>query len=337
MPLVAFVTGITGQDGSYLAELLLEKGYEVHGLVRPTSSERRERIAHLERDLRLHLGDVTDGSSSSRLMAAIQPDEVYNLAAQSHVAVSFQAPEHTAEVDALGALRLLEAVRHAVPKARFFQASTSELFGDAAEVPQRETTPFRPRSPYAIAKLFAYWTVVNYREAYGLHASNGILFNHESPRRSATFVSRKIARAAVRIRRGTQQELRLGNLAARRDWGWAPEYVEGIWKILQHPEAIDLVLATGEVHTVREMADVAFEEVGLPLRWQGQGPDEVGVSQVDGRVLVRVDPAYLRPTEADRLQGDSSKAEALIGWDPKVRFRGLTERLVEAEAKAPRT
>ena len=336
---VALITGITGQDGSYLAELLLDKGYEVHGLVRPTSVERNQRIdhldAHLRGDLTLHPGDVTDGSSSIRLMLAIQPDEVYHLAAQSHVAVSFQAPEHTAEVDALGTLRLLEAVRHAAPKARFFQASTSELFGLAAEVPQRETTPFRPRSPYAIAKLFAYWSVVNYRDAYGLHASNGILFNHESPRRSAAFVTRKVARAAVRIRRGSQRELALGNLSAKRDWGWAPEYVDGIWRILQHDQPIDVILATGEVHTVRQLVELAFEEVGLPLRWQGLGPDEVGLSTADGRVLVRVDPTYFRPTEADLLQGDASRAAELIGWNPQVRFAELVSRLVESEAKAP--
>ena len=336
---VALITGITGQDGSYLAELLLDKGYEVHGLVRPTSVERNQRIdhldAHLRGDLTLHPGDVTDGSSSIRLMLAIQPDEVYHLAAQSHVAVSFQAPEHTAEVDALGTLRLLEAVRHAAPKARFFQASTSELFGLAAEVPQRETTPFRPRSPYAIAKLFAYWSVVNYRDAYGLHASNGFLFNHESPRRSAAFVTRKVARAAVRIRRGSQRELALGNLSAKRDWGWAPEYVDGIWRILQHDQPIDVILATGEVHTVRQLVELAFEEVGLPLRWQGLGPDEVGLSTADGRVLVRVDPTYFRPTEADLLQGDASRAAELIGWNPQVRFAELVSRLVESEAKAP--
>jgi len=334
---VALLTGITGQDGSYLAELLLSKGYEVHGLVRRSSSFNTERIDHIYQDrhvadrrLFLHYGDLTDASNLSRLVEKIQPVEVYNLGAQSHVMVSFEVPEYTADVDALGALRLLDAVRESGARVRYYQASSSELYGKVRETPQSETTPFHPRSPYAVAKLFAYWTVVNYREAYGLFAVNGILFNHESPRRGKTFVSKKVTRAAARIALGLDERLYLGNLDARRDWGYAPEYVEAMWRMLQQPTPADYVIATGETHTVRELVTLAFAHVGLPLSWEGTGVSEQGRA-ADGRVLVAVDPAYFRPAEVDLLLGDASKAHRELGWRATTPFAELVSLMVEAD------
>ena len=342
---VALITGITGQDGSYLAELLLSKGYEVHGLVRRSSSFNTGRIDHIYQDrhvedrrLHLHYGDLTDASSLSRLIERVAPGEIYNLGAQSHVMVSFEVPEYTADVDALGALRLLDAVREAGVRVRYYQASSSELYGKAVETPQRETTPFHPRSPYAVAKLFAYWTVVNHREAYGMFAVNGILFNHESPRRGKTFVTHKVTRAAARIALGHDERLYLGNLDARRDWGYASEYVEAMWLMLQQPTPEDYVIATGESHTVRELVSLAFEHVGLPLTWEGQGTAEKGRAP-DGRILVEVDPAYLRPAEVDLLLGDASKARRDLGWSPKTTFTELVRLMVDAdlaEARARR-
>jgi GDPmannose 4,6-dehydratase len=333
----ALITGITGQDGSYLAELLLAKGYEVHGLVRRSSSFNTERIDHIYQDrhapvrrLFLHYGDLTDSSNLSRLVEKIQPTEVYNLGAQSHVMVSFQVPEYTADVDALGTLRLLDAVREYGPKVRFYQASSSELYGKVHETPQRETTPFHPRSPYAVAKLFSYWAVVNYREAYDLFAVNGILFNHESPRRGKTFVTRKITRAAARIAVGLEHTLYLGNLDARRDWGYAPEYVEAMWRMLQCDTPSDYVIATGRTHTVREFATAAFARVGLPLTWEGEGVDEKGIG-ADGRVLVAVDPVYFRPAEVDLLLGDPTKAKLELGWEPKTTLPELVRIMVDAD------
>ncbi len=352
---VALITGITGQDGSYLAELLLAKGYEVHGIIRRASSFNTGRLDHLYRDphlpdvrLKLHYGDLTDASNLSRLVETVEPSEIYNLGAQSHVQVSFQVPEYTAQVDALGTLRLLDAIKETGVPCRFYQASTSELFGDVAETPQRETTPFRPRSPYAAAKLYAYWVVVNYREAYGLFATNGILFNHESPRRGKTFVTRKVTRAAARIAEGLQDTLYLGNLSARRDWGYAPEYVDAMWRMLQADAPDDFVVATGETHTVRAFVDRAFARVGLPLRWEGEGVDEVGVCAADeagdgarvGQTLVRVDPRYFRPTEVELLLGDPTKAREALGWAPKTRFADLVDLMVDHdrdEARAERT
>ncbi len=334
---VALLTGITGQDGSYLAELLLSKGYDVHGVVRRSSSFNTERIDHIYQDphsgdrrLQLHFGDLTDASSLSRLVEKVCPDEVYNLGAQSHVKVSFDIPEYTADVDALGALRLLDAVRELGPRVRYYQASSSELYGKVRETPQRETTPFHPRSPYAVAKLFAYWTVVNYREAYGLYAVNGILFNHESPRRGKTFVTKKVTRAAARIALGLDDRLYLGNLDARRDWGYAPEYVEAMWRMLQHPTPEDFVVATGETHTVRELVTVAFARAGIPLTWHGAGVDEVA-QDADGRVVVAVDPGYFRPAEVDLLIGDASKAKALLDWTPTTTFAALVALMVDAD------
>jgi len=339
----ALITGITGQDGAYLTDLLLAKGYEVHGLRRRSSSFNTGRIDHLYRDphesgarLFLHYGDLTDSSNIARLIGEIQPDEIYNLAAQSHVAVSFETPEYTANADALGALRLLEAIRlHGLEaRARFYQASTSEMFGKVRETPQRESTPFHPRSPYGVAKLFAHWATVNYREAYGLHASSGILFNHESPLRGETFVTRKITRAAAMMKHGLQGTLFLGNLDARRDWGHARDYVEGMWRILQQPVADDYVLATGETHSVREFAELAFSAAGLELAWSGEGSDEKGVCATSGRELIRIDPRYCRPAEVDLLLGDSSKAREVLGWQPQVTFRELVSEMVEADLRA---
>lgn len=333
----ALITGITGQDGSYLAELLLEKGYLVHGLVRRSSSFNRQRIDHL-RDyehadggaLRLHYGDLSDSSSLNRLLEKTHPDEIYNLAAQSHVKVSFDMPEYTADVDALGTLRLLDAIRETGLKTRFYQASTSELYGKVVETPQTETTPFHPRSPYAIAKQFAYWAVINYREAYGLHAGNGILFNHESPRRGENFVTRKISLSVARICHGLQERVVLGNLDARRDWGYAPEYVDAMWRMLQLDAPDDFVIATGETHTVREFCDVAFAEAGLALRWEGSAEQECGIDET-GIVRVAVDPAYYRPAEVDLLIGDPSKAERMLGWEPKVTFEELVRLMTRAD------
>lgn len=333
----ALITGVTGQDGSYLAEFLLAKGYEVHGVKRRSSSFNTQRVDHIYGDPRdaeqsffLHFGDLTDSSSLVRLVGEIRPDEVYNLAAQSHVMVSFETPEYTANADALGTLRLLEAIRNAglTGSTRLYQASTSELFGATATIPQSETTPFHPRSPYAVSKLFAYWSVVNYREAYGLFASNGVLFNHESPRRGETFVSRKITRAVAAIETGRQRQLHLGNLDAVRDWGHARDYVGGMWLLLQQAEPLDLVFATGKGHTVREFVTCAFRVVGRDIRWQGAGVDETGVDAASGETLVTIDPSYLRPAEVDALVGDATRARELLGWRPTVDFEALVEEMV---------
>ncbi|MCB9727947.1 MAG: GDP-mannose 4,6-dehydratase [Deltaproteobacteria bacterium] len=338
----ALITGITGQDGSYLAELLLQKGYEVHGVIRRSSSFNTARIDHIYQDphargqdLFLHYGDLTDASNLSRLVERIAPAEIYNLGAQSHVKVSFEVPEYTAQVDGLGTLRLLDAIKETGLRTRFYQASTSELYGKIQEMPQRETTPFYPRSPYAVAKLYGFWLVVNYREAYGLFATNGILFNHESPRRGRTFVTRKISHAAARIAQGLQDKLYLGNLDARRDWGYAPEYVEAMWRMLQVDEPEDFVIATGETRTVREFCDRAFARVGIPLTWEGEGADERGLAQ-DGRVLIEVDPAYFRPTEVDVLCGDPSKARERLGWKPEITFSALVDLMVDADMELVR-
>jgi GDPmannose 4,6-dehydratase len=333
----ALITGITGQDGSYLAELLLEKNYEVHGIIRRSSSFNTGRIDHMINDQKLgerfffHHGDLTDASNLNRLLEKVQPDEIYNLAAQSHVKVSFDLPDYTAQVDALGTLRFLDAIRETRIQTRFYQASTSELFGKVQEVPQTEKTPFYPRSPYGVAKLYGYWIMVNYREAYGLFACNGILFNHESPRRGETFVTRKITRAAARIKEGLQEQLLLGNLNAKRDWGYAPEFVEGMWRMLQQPEPDDYVLATGETHTVREFTDHAFRELGIDLDWQGSGPDEKGVDKQNGKVLVAVDADYYRPTEVDMLIGNPAKAKERLGWEPRIKFEELVRLMVRAD------
>jgi GDPmannose 4,6-dehydratase len=335
----ALITGITGQDGSYLAEQLLDKGYVVHGMIRRASSFNTQRIEHLFNDpeihgqrLFLHHGDLTDSSNLNRLLEKIAPDEIYNLAAQSHVKVSFEVPEYTAEVDGIGTLRFLDAIKETglEKRARFYQASTSELYGLVQEVPQSEKTPFYPRSPYGVAKLYAYWIVVNYRESYGLHASNGILFNHESPRRGETFVTRKITRAAGRIREGLQQCVELGNLDAKRDWGFAPEYTEMMWRILQQEAAADYVCATGETHSVREFCEHAFAAVELPLTFEGQGVDEVG-RDPHGEVRVRINPGYHRPAEVDLLIGDASKARRELGWQPQVTFKELVQIMAAAD------
>jgi GDPmannose 4,6-dehydratase len=343
MQKTALITGITGQDGSYLAELLLAKGYAVHGLKRRSSSFNTGRIDHLYRDphdeqaqFHLHYGDMNDSTNLIRIVQAVQPDEIYNLAAQSHVQVSFETPEYTANADGIGTLRLLEAIRilGLREKTRFYQASTSELYGKVQETPQRETTPFYPRSPYAAAKLYAYWITVNYREAYGLHASNGILFNHESPVRGETFVTRKITRAVAAIHLGLQQTLYIGNLDARRDWGHAREYVEGMWRILQQDAPSDYVLATGVTHSVREFIEGAFAQVGIALEWCGKGIDETGVDVETGRALVCIDPRYFRPTEVDLLWGDPSKAERVLGWKHTTSFPELVAEMVTEDLKA---
>ena len=340
---VALITGITGQDGSYLAEFLLSKGYEVHGVMRRSSSFNTGRIEHLYFDewvrdmkqrrlINLHYGDMTDSSSLIRLIMDVRPDEIYNLAAQSHVKVSFEVPEYTAESDALGTLRLLEGVRIAglAKSTRIYQASTSELYGKVQEVPQKETTPFYPRSPYGVAKLYAYWIMKNYREAYGMYCANGILFNHESERRGETFVTRKITFAVARIVNGLQDKLYLGNLDARRDWGYAKDYVECMWLILQQPEPDDFVVATGEYHSVREFCTMAFHYAGIELEWQGSGVEEKGIDKATGRVLVEVDPKYFRPAEVEQLLGDPTKARELLGWNPrKTSFEQLVRIMVE--------
>ena len=339
---VALITGITGQDGAYLAEFLLAKGYIVHGVKRRSSSFNTGRVDHLytdphERDVRffMHYGDMTDATNLIRLVQETQPTEIYNLAAQSHVQVSFETPEYTANADGLGTLRLLEAIRilGIGDRVRFYQASTSELFGLVQEKPQRETTPFRPRSPYAAAKLYAYWITVNYREAYGLHASNGILFNHESPIRGETFVTRKITRAVAAIELGLQKRLYLGNLDSVRDWGHARDYVEGMWMILQQDEPDDYVLATGECHSVREFVELAFAHVGRKIVWKGSGIDEKGIDAKSGEILVEIDPRYFRPTEVDFLQGDASKARQKLGWKHKITFPELVREMVESDLK----
>lgn len=337
---VALITGVTGQDGAYLAELLIEKGYQVHGIKRRSSSFNTGRIDHLYQDpheadpaLRLHFGDLTDATNLIRLIQEIQPTEIYNLGAQSHVQVSFETPEYTANADALGTLRLLEAIRllGMEKSCRLYQASTSELFGNATEAPQSETTRFAPRSPYAAAKLYAYWICVNYREAYGLFAANGILFNHESPLRGETFVTRKITRAVAAIHLGLQSCLYLGNLDARRDWGHARDYVAGMWAILQHDRADDFVLATGESHSVREFVALAFAEIGRELAWQGRGAGEQGIDTRSGAVVVRVDPRYYRPTEVDYLLGDASKARKILGWQHRIGFKDLVKDMVASD------
>lgn len=336
----ALITGITGQDGAYLSEFLLEKGYEVHGIKRRSSLFNTDRIDHLYQDpheknrrLFLHYGDLSDSSNLIRILQEVQPDEVYNLAAQSHVAVSFESPEYTADVDALGTLRLLEGIRllGLEKKTRFYQASTSELFGKVQEIPQTETTPFYPRSPYAVAKLYAYWICINYREAYGIYACNGILFNHESPIRGETFVTRKITRALSRIKLGLQDCLYMGNLDSLRDWGHAKDYVEMQWLMLQQDEPDDYVIASGEQHSVREFISLAAEKLGLDIRWEGSGVDEKGVDTKTGNVIVAVDPHYFRPTEVDTLLGDPSKAKQKLGWVPRISFDELVSEMVEKD------
>ena len=363
----ALITGITGQDGSYLTELLLEKGYEVHGIIRRSSSFNTGRIDHLYNDpkildkkLFLHYGDLVDTSNMNRLLEKIEPDEIYNLAAQSHVKVSFEVPDYTAQVDALGTLRFLDAIREVgLRKVKFYQASTSELYGKVREIPQNEETPFYPRSPYGVAKLYGYWIIVNYREAYNIFASNGILFNHESPKRGETFVTRKTTRAASRIAAGLQEKLLLGNLDAKRDWGFAPEYCEGMWRILQHEKAEDFVLATGETQTVRRFAELTFNNLGIELEWKGKGIDETGIIKTidlnkakeligyssdkdnyikdfsnelkSGDAVVAVDPNYYRPTEVDLLIGDASKAEKKLGWKAKTKFEELVKLMIKSD------
>ncbi|HWD58482.1 MAG TPA: GDP-mannose 4,6-dehydratase [Stellaceae bacterium] len=334
------ITGVTGQDGAYLAEFLLGKGYAVHGVKRRSSSFNTARIDHLYHDphqkgppFRLHYGDMTDPTNLIRLVQEIQPTEIYNLAAQSHVQVSFETPEYTANADALGPLRLLEALRILGRErtTRFYQASTSELFGNAAESPQRETTPFHPRSPYGVAKLYGYWITANYREAYGIHASNGILFNHEGPTRGETFVTRKITRAAAAIAAGRQEVLYLGNLDAERDWGHSRDFVEGMWRIVQQDEPGDFVLATGETHSVREFTELAFAQAGRQIAWHGAGSDEQGMDAATGELLVAIDPRYFRPTEVDRLVGDASKARLLLGWHATRGFAQIVREMVESD------
>jgi GDPmannose 4,6-dehydratase len=342
MPKVALVTGVTGQDGAYLSELLLSKGYVVHGIKRRSSSFNSARIDHIYQDphvsgahFQIHYGDMTDSTNLIRIIQSVQPDEIYNLAAQSHVLVSFETPEYTANADATGALRILEAIRilDLTKKTRFYQASTSEMYGKVKEVPQNENTPFYPRSPYGVAKLYAYWITVNYREAYGIHASNGILFNHESPIRGETFVTRKITRAVAAIHLGVQKTLFIGNLDAKRDWGHARDYVEGMWRIVQQPEADDYVLATGEAHSVREFVDLAFSRVGRKIEWRGKGVDEIGIDTASGEALVKIDSRYFRPTEVDLLLGDPSKAHRVLGWQHKVSFPELVAEMVKSDLK----
>ena len=336
----ALITGVTGQDGAYLAELLLEKGYEVHGIKRRSSSFNTARVDHLYRDLheedvrfRMHYGDLTDATNLIRIIQEVQPDEIYNLAAQSHVQVSFETPEYTANSDALGTLRLLEAIRilGLEKKTRFYQASTSEMFGLVQETPQRETTSFYPRSPYGAAKVYAYWITVNYREAYGMFSCNGILFNHESPLRGETFVTRKITRAVARIKLGFQKKIYLGNLDAKRDWGHAADFVKAMWLMLQQEQPEDYVIATGNTRTVREFVENAFTEIGVEIIWRGQGVDEVGYDQADGQVRVEIDPHYFRPTEVDLLLGDPSKAKEKMGWEPEISFAEMVKTMVAAD------
>ncbi len=333
----ALITGITGQDGSYLAELLLDKGYEVHGVVRRSSTFNRGRIDHLrkgalgERYLRLHYGDLGDTESLTTILADVRPDEIYNLAAQSHVGISFAMPTYTGDVSGLGVVRLLEAVRQLVPEARFYQASSSELFGKVSEVPQNEDTPFHPRSPYAVAKLYAYWATINFREAHGIFAANGILFNHESPRRGENFVTRKITRAVAEIAAGTRDWVSLGNLEARRDWGFAGDFVDAMWRIVQADEPDDWVTGTGEEHSVREFCEMAFGLAGMDLEWNGSGVDEVGRDRATGTVRVVVNSRYFRPAEVDRLLSDSTKIRRELGWKPRVGFEELVKMMVEAD------
>lgn len=334
----ALITGITGQDGSYLSELLLQKGYTVHGIIRRASSFNTQRIDHLYNDeslkdrFFLHYGDLTDSSNLNRILEKTAPDEIYNLGAQSHVKVSFEVPEYTADVDAIATLRFLDAIKETGMKhTRFYQASTSELFGKVQEIPQRETTPFYPRSPYAVAKQYAYWIVVNYREGYGMFAANGILFNHESERRGETFVTRKITRAAGRIKLGLQDKLVLGNMDSKRDWGYAPEYVEGMWRILQAEKPSEYVLATNETHTVREFTELAFARLGMDIEWTGKAENEKGICRQTGKMVVEISPRYYRPTEVDFLLGDPSKAKRELGWEPKTTFKKLVEIMTDAD------
>jgi GDPmannose 4,6-dehydratase len=340
MSKVALITGITGQDGSYLAELLLEKGYEVHGIIRRHSTIATDRIDHLVEDASLkdrfflHFGDLTDSSNLAMLIMKIKPEEVYNLGAQSHVAVSFEVPEYTAEATGVGTIRLLEAIRQSGLDIRFYQASTSELFGGLPDTaPQSEKTPFYPKSPYGAAKLYSYWITVNYRESYNMYACNGILFNHESPRRGEIFVTRKITMAVASIMAGKQETLALGNMDAKRDWGFAGDYIEGMWRMLQQDEPRDYVLATNETHTVREFVELAFAEVGIEIEWKGTGEDEKGYDKQTGRLLVEVDPRYFRPAEVELLWGDATKAETELGWERKVSFRKLVEMMVDEDMK----
>ena len=334
----ALITGITGQDGSYLAEFLLDKGYEVHGIIRRASTFNTKRIDHLYKDphtknikLYLHYGDLTDSSNLNRILEKVNPDEIYNLAAQSHVKVSFEVPEYTAEVDGIGVLRFLDAIKEIGLSTKFYQASTSELYGKAQEIPQTEKTPFYPRSPYGVAKLYAYWIIKNYREAYNLFAVNGILFNHESPRRGETFVTRKITRAVTRIKEGIQDKLYLGNMDAKRDWGYAKEYVEGMWLTLQQEKPEDFILSTNETHTVREFVELSFKHVGIEITWEGKKEREKGIDSITRKVLVEIDPRYYRPTEVDILIGDYSKAKEKLGWEPKVKFKELVKIMVESD------
>jgi GDPmannose 4,6-dehydratase len=334
----ALITGITGQDGSYLAELLLEKGYEVHGIIRRASTFNTERIDHLYQDphvknvrLFLHYGDLSDSSNISRIIEKTQPDEIYHLGAQSHVRVSFDIPEYTGDVVGLGTVRILDAIRESGIKTRFYQASSSEMFGMVQEVPQKETTPFYPRSPYACAKVYAYWITKNYRESYGLFACNGILFNHESPRRGETFVTRKVTRGLSRIVCGLEEKLYLGNIDAKRDWGYAKDYVEGMWRMLQQEQPDDYVLATGETHTVREFIEETTKILGMDLVWEGKGVDEKGRDSKTGKIIIEIDPKYFRPAEVDLLIGDPSKAKEKLGWEPKTKFHDLVKLMAESD------
>ncbi|MFZ1322561.1 MAG: GDP-mannose 4,6-dehydratase [Ignavibacteria bacterium] len=337
----ALISGITGQDGSYLTELLLDKGYEVHGIIRRSSSFNTKRIDHLyaqkdllDKRLFLHFGDLVDTSSLNRLLEKIEPDEIYNLAAQSHVKVSFEVPDYTAQVDALGTLRFLDAIRETgLRKVKFYQASTSELYGKVQEVPQTESTPFYPRSPYGVAKIYGYWIVVNYREAYDIFACNGILFNHESPRRGETFVTRKVTRAVARIKHGLQKTLSMGNIDSKRDWGFAPEYCEAMWRMLQTDTPEDFVIATGETHSVREFIEESFRHIGKEIEWKGKDENETGVDAKTGDLLIEIDKNYFRPTEVDLLIGDPSKAKKILGWEPKVTFKELVKIMVEADSE----
>ena len=340
MKKIALITGVTGQDGAYLAELLLNKNYEVHGIKRRASSFNTSRIDHLYKDKHkedvnffLHYGDLTDSTNLIRIIQEVQPHEIYNLGAQSHVKVSFEVPEYTANSDAVGTLRILEAIRilKMENKVKFYQASTSELYGKSQEVPQTETTPFYPRSPYGVAKLYAFWIVKNYREAYGMFACNGILFNHESPLRGETFVTRKITRAASKIKLGLQEKLYLGNLNAQRDWGHAKDYVEGMWRMLQHEKPEDFVLATGKTTTIREFCNLSFKELGIEIKWEGEGENEVGIDQSSNKVIISIDNNYYRPTEVDLLIGDASKAKKLLSWTPKYDLESLVKEMVNAD------
>jgi GDPmannose 4,6-dehydratase len=342
MSKVALITGVTGQDGAYLAELLLSKGYTVHGIKRRSSLFNTDRIDHLYKDQHekqvkffLHYGDLTDSTNLIRIIQETQPDEIYNLAAQSHVKVSFETPEYTANADAIGTLRILEAIRilKLENKTRFYQASTSEMYGYVQEIPQKETTPFYPRSPYGVAKVYGFWITKNYREAYGIYACNGILFNHESPIRGETFVTRKITRAAAKIHLGLQEKLFLGNLDAERDWGHAKDYVEGMWLMLQQKEADDYVLATGKKISVKKFVELAFAEVGVELKWEGKGVDEKGINKASGKIIVEIDPKYFRPTEVDLLIGDASKAKKNLGWEPKHSLEQLVKEMVKSDVK----